>query len=112
VVTLIGSTADQGAQTTGYRRTQITGFTSTPASGVMYVSYMNGTSGAAGGPFTVRGPWSQALPAAGTSLPPGNAGQFSGVFNPAGNITSPGSISPYDLSAASVGKLPFWFALD
>jgi hypothetical protein len=110
-ITLIGSTADISANATGWNRIAVSGFTSTPANGVLYVTYMNGTSGVAGGPFTERGAWSQAVPTTSAQLPPGNTGQYRWMQGGSG-LTSPSSASPFSLSGANIGILPFWCALD
>jgi hypothetical protein len=107
-ITLISSTADLSSQTTGWHRLSTGSFT-TPASGVLYVSYMNGTSGVAGGPFTERGAWSQAVPTLAAQLPAGNTGQYRWMQGGSGLTAPP---STFSLSGGSIGKLPFWCALD
>jgi hypothetical protein len=56
-LTLVGATADLNSTATGFQRVAISAVASytTPASGVFYVSYMNATSGVAGGPYYMPG---------------------------------------------------------
>lgn len=107
-LTLVGSTIDLSSTATGWLRLAVSGFTSTPASGVLYVSYMNGTSGLAGGPKLIPGVWNANTPTSG-NLPAGTAGQNRFMdFN--GSFTSPPSSAT--VSSGSIrGSIP-WFALD
>ena len=106
VVTLVGSTSDLSLTTTGYHRVGVSYFTATPASGVLYVGYLNGTSGVAGGPCYVPGAWAAAPPSAGV-LPPGGLTRF--VQHAGPYATPPAS---YALAGSPVMGTTFWCALD
>ena len=107
VATLVGSTANEAALAgTHVQRLAVGGFTSTPASGIMYVSYMNGTGAVAGGPWSPAGTaWYQG--GSGAYLPPGSAYRL--VRGGSGLTSPPSSVT---LSGYSTGYQPFWFALD
>lgn len=60
--TKLGATADQSSQSSGFKRVSA-GFTTTPADGLIYVLYFNGTSGVAGGPYYMNNEWAQNTPA-------------------------------------------------
>jgi hypothetical protein len=105
-VTLVGSTADLSSTATGFQRVAVSGFTVTPANGALYVGYMNGTSGVAGGPYIIQSAWFQAGPTL-AALPP--AGEYRFVYH-AGSYSSPPS--SYALSGGTIAASPFWCALD
>jgi hypothetical protein len=106
VITLVGSTVDLSSKSTGLQRIAVSGFTSTPSNGILYVGYMNGTSGVAGGPYYLSGAWAANTPSSAT-LPSAALNYY---VAHSGSYTSPPS--PYTLSGAGLGTLPFWFALD
>lgn len=66
---LIGTTADLSAQATALIRVAVSGFTVTPADGIIYVAYLNGTSGVAGGPVFITDQWAQVTPGTGGTSP-------------------------------------------
>lgn len=106
-LTLVGSTANLSSHANGFDRVAVSGFTSTPASGVLYVGYLNGTSGVAGGPRWCTSAWSSTTPLL-TSLPPGN-GQTRFCITGVSLTAPPGSVS---LTGAGTSNLNPWIALD
>lgn len=48
--TQLGVTSDLSSTSTGWTRVALTGFTTIPSDGILYVVYVNGTSGVVGGP--------------------------------------------------------------
>jgi hypothetical protein len=97
VITLVGSTVDLSAKSTGLQRLAVSGFTSTPSNGILYVGYMNGTSGVAGGPYYLNGAWAANTPSSAT-LPSAALNYY---VAHSGSYSSPPS--SYTLSGGSVG---------
>jgi hypothetical protein len=85
----LGVTADLSAQTAGLKRFQLVGMTTTPADGIVYIVYLNGTSGVAAGPKYFPG-----LTAVSTAFllsAPGRASHVTGSLTAlAGSITLSG----------------------
>ncbi len=69
--TQLGVTGDLSATAAGVARVACTGFTATPANGIIYALYVNGTSGVAAGPQYTTSLWSSSPLSPGTNTPPG-----------------------------------------
>jgi len=86
--TKLGATADQSSQANAFLRVSA-GFTTTPADGLIYVLYFNGTSGVAGGPYYVNNEWAQKTPA----LLPGWVAPGAGANDGGSHSSVPSSIT-------------------
>ena len=109
-LTLVGSSVDLSSTTTGFHRLAVSSWTTTPASGVLYVGYLNGTGGVAGGPYgNYNQMWTAATPVTGT-LPPSNAGQYRFICHGSGSYTTP--LTSSTLTGGAIVSFVPWFALD
>jgi hypothetical protein len=113
-ITLVDYTVDISANASFYYRTIMnslgvfgTGSYVTPASGVMYLAYMNVTSGVAYGPYYQASSWYNNIPTAG-QLPP-NDGNYR-LMKSGGSQTGPPA--SYPLSACTISGNTTWWAVD
>jgi hypothetical protein len=100
----LGVTADLSAQGTALIRVACTGFTTTPADGVIFVAYLNGTSGVAGGPVFISDQWNQLTPTTASSPQSAYGNLWAGLSGNAGLTSAPASITYSSYSAR--GSLP------
>ena len=106
----VGSgTADLSSNASTYTRAAVTGFTAIPSDGIVYVIYLNGTSGVAGGPKYLTNAWSGSTPTT-AKLPSQAAAPYTVTKNTTGATGLPGSLT---LSSFTVlaSVIP-WIAID
>jgi len=101
-------TADQSAAS-GYTRAAVTGFTVVPSDGIVYVIYLNGTSGVAGGPKYLANGWSGNTPAT-SKLPTQAAAPYNVSHALTSQTSLPGSITLANFT--NLGTVIPWLALD
>ena len=99
--TQLGVTADLSSQASGWIRVALTGYTASPSSGLVYVAYLNGTSGVAGGPRYLEGPFGT-IAITSALLPPAAAAPW-WCGRLAGSAASlPGSLTPSSYSTLGI----------
>jgi hypothetical protein len=102
--TQLGVTADLSSQSTALIRVPCTGFTQTPADGIVYVAYVNGTSGVAGGPVFIPDHWNALTPTTANTPQSAYNNTWPGLAGNAGLTAPPASVT-YS-SYVSRGSLP------
>jgi hypothetical protein len=106
----IGVTADLSASASYYLRAACTGFTVTPADGIIYAGYLNGTSGVAGGPYYMASPWNSNY-LSDTQTPPLTSAYnnlWPGLSYSAGLSTAPSTVT-YSSAGGPRSSLPLIF---
>ncbi len=106
---LIGTSADQSANATGLQRIAVSGFTATPANGLLYAAYLNGTSGVAGGPSFISGGWYTHTPLT-TNMPPEASPPYRAAQYGSGQSSLPSTVTV--ASWAYIQPYIPWLAID